>query len=216
MDAEEAGARILAERIKGEATYHAAPPGLAARVLASLPHETAAGKPASRSRWNPWAIASAFSGAFALVLAVGVYLAVPGAEERLADEVVAGHVRSMMAGHAAGVASSDTHAVKPWFAGKLDFAPPVADLTSQGFALVGGRLDYVDRRPVAALVYRHRQHSINLFVWPAAGGARERSFERQGFHLLRWTREGMNFWAVSDLNAGDLAGFKALLGSTAE
>ena len=216
MDAEEAEARTLAERIKGEAQYHAAPPGLAARVLASLPHETDAGKPASRPRWNPWAVASAFSAAFALVLGIGVYLAVPGAEDRLADEVVAGHVRSMMAGQAAGVASSDTHAVKPWFAGKLDFAPPVSDFTTQGFALVGGRLDYVDRRPVAALVYRHRQHLINLFVWPAAGGAHERSFERQGFHLMRWTRGGMHFWAVSDLNAGELARFKTLLGAPAE
>jgi anti-sigma factor RsiW len=202
----------VGERIRNEATYHAAPAHLRARILASLPRESAA--PAWR--WKPWGLASGLAAAFALVLAVGVYVAMPGADEKLAEDIVAAHVRSLMVDHAFDVASSDSHTVKPWFAGKLNFSPPVFDLTTQGFALVGGRLDYLDRRPVAALVYRHRQHLINLFVWPSAGEEPARKIGRQGFHLLGWAREGMNFWAVSDLNAEELAQFRAMLekGST--
>ena len=201
----------LRERIKGEATYHAAPPGLAARILATLPEDAPSERSRPGSRWNPWALGSALSAAFALVLGVGLFFVLPRADDRLADEVVAGHVRSLMVDHAADVASSDKHTVRPWFAGKLDFSPPVHDLTSQGFALVGGRLDYIDRRPVAALVYRHRQHLINLFVWPATGDASLRRIEGQGFHVLRWAAGGMNYWAVSDLNVDELGQFKGML-----
>ena len=200
----------VGERIRNEATYHAAPTHLRARILASLPQERAA------RRWKPWGLASGLAAAFALVLAVGVYVAMPGADERFADEIVAAHVRSLMVDHAFDVASSDSHTVKPWFAGKLDYSPPVFDLTAQGFALVGGRLDYLDRRPVAALVYRHRQHLINLFILPAARGARPRSLDHQGFHLAAWDRGGMTWWAVSDLNAQELAQFRAALEKAAE
>lgn len=220
MDIEQAEARKLGERIRKEANYYAAPPGLAARILAALPpsltQEPAVPGPRAGSRWNTWWAGSALTTAFALVLGAGVYLAVPGADERLAEEVIAGHVRSLMVDHAADVASSDRHAVKPWFAGKLDFSPPVIDLTAQGFTLVGGRLDYLDRRPVAALIYRHRQHLINLFVWPAAGDAGPRKLERQGFHLITWNRAGMTWWAVSDLNPQELAQFRTTLDKAAE
>src|SRR5947208_2645443 len=135
---EEAG-----ERIRNEATYYAAPAGLRARVLASLPREkSVAARPRTAWRW-----AGGFALAFSLLAAAGLYFASPSADERLADEIIAAHVRSMMVDHAFDVASSDTHTVKPWFAGKLDFSPPVVDLAGQGFALVGGRLDYLDRRP---------------------------------------------------------------------
>jgi anti-sigma factor RsiW len=215
MNAEEAENPALTQRLKQEAKYYAAPAGLAARVMASLPAEservTTVGAQAIPSRRNPWFLASALSGAFALMLGVGLYLGLPGPDDRLADEAIAGHVRALMVDHAADVASSDSHAVKPWFAGKLDFSPPVVDLTSQGFTLVGGRLDYLDRRPVAALVYRHRQHLINLFVWPSTAEQVTQKREKQGFRLLRWTKRGMNYWAVSDLNAGELAQFQALL-----
>lgn len=203
----------LRERIRQEANYHAAPPHLAARVLASLPGEQA--RPA-RKPWNPWSLASGLSAAFALVLAAGVYFLLPGPDEKLIDEVVAAHVRSLMVDHAFDVASSDSHTVKPWFAGKLPFAPPVFDLTTQGFPLVGGRLDYIDRRPVAALVYRHRQHLINLFILPASNGMRARTLERQGFHLAGWERAGMRWWAVSDLNPQELALFRAALEKASE
>ena len=150
------------------------------------------------------------------MLAAGLYVLAPGPDEKLVDEIVAAHVRSLMVDHAFDIASSDSHTVKPWFAGKLPFAPPVIDLTSQGFALVGGRLDYVDRRPVAALVYRHRQHLVNLFILPASSDARPRTVERQGFHLAGWERSGMKWWAVSDLNPQELAQFRAALEKAAE
>jgi len=217
MDEESAEATRLGDRIRQDAAYHKAPAGLAARVLASLPDTPAApARAPSTPWWKPWGFASGLATAFALVLAVGVYLAMPGADERLTDDIVAAHVRSLMVDHAFDVASTDSHTVKPWFAGKLDYSPPVFDLTAQGFALVGGRLDYLDRRPVAALVYKHRQHLINLFILPSARTARPHSLEQQGFHLAAWDRGGMAWWAVSDLNAQELAQFRAALEKAAE
>ncbi len=119
----------------------------------------------------------------------------------------------MVAGHLVDVESSDQHTVKPWFEGKLDFAPSVPDLTEQGFVLVGGRLDYLDDRPAAALVYRRRKHVINLFIWRSDNGADAptRVVNRQGFHLLGWTRGGLTYWAVSDLNERELNEFVRLV-----
>jgi anti-sigma factor RsiW len=194
------------ERIRKEATYYTAPPGLRARVLTSLPKEVAAAGPRA-----PWRWATGFALAFSILAASGIYFLSPSADDRLADEIIAAHVRSMMVDHAFDVASSDTHTVKPWFAGKLDFSPPVVDLAAQGFALAGGRLDYLDRRPVAALVYRHREHIINLFVSPASSEARLPTRGQQGFHLAAWERAGMRWWAVSDVNAQELAQFRAAL-----
>ena len=111
----------------------------------------------------------------------------------------------------ADVASSDQHTVKPWLSGKLDFSPPVTDLTGAGFPLVGGRVDYVDHRPVAALVYRHREHVINVFVWPdrsAAGRtAPTHSASKRGYNVVHWTDAGLAFWAISDLNAPEMKTF---------
>jgi anti-sigma factor RsiW len=119
----------------------------------------------------------------------------------------------MLLSHRFDVASSDPHTVKPWFEGKLDFAPPAKDLTGQGFPLVGGRLDYLHDRPVAAIVYQRRKHTINLFVWPSspADDAAPAKASRQGFHMLRWTSSGMTFWAISDLNEGELQEFVRLI-----
>jgi anti-sigma factor RsiW len=132
----------------------------------------------------------------------------------LTQELFAAHVRSQMRPtHRFDVASTDAHTVKPWFEGKLDFAPPVKDLADRGFPLVGGRLDYVHHRPVAALLYQRRKHSINVFVWPSAAGDETgpKSATQQGFHMIRWSASGMTFWAVSDLNEIELQEFVELL-----
>jgi anti-sigma factor RsiW len=133
----------------------------------------------------------------------------PSANDRLTRELIAGHVRSLMVSHLTDVASSDQHTVKPWFEGKLDFSPPVIDLTEQGFPLVGARLDYLDNRPVAALVYQRQQHVINLFIWPAAHDAEkgEQMVTQQGYHLLHWAQAGLSYWAVSNLNLDELQAF---------
>jgi anti-sigma factor RsiW len=130
----------------------------------------------------------------------------------IVTQVLAAHVRSLQPGHLTDVASTDQHTVKPWFDGRLDYAPPVSDEAAEGFPLLGGRLDYVNGRPVAALVYGRRLHRINLFVWPERNGSLGPAHaERDGYNVVHWTRGDMTFWAVSDLDRSDLAVFVRLL-----
>jgi mycothiol system anti-sigma-R factor len=160
--------------------------------------------------WNWLALAAAV--VFAAIIAWNVLprLQRPGNDQFLATQLIAGHVRSLMANHLSDVASSDQHTVKPWLDAKLDFAPPVVDLSSEGFPLIGGRLDYLDNRPVAALVYQRRKHFINLFVWPAAPDETRtpKTIARQGYQLLHWVNSDFNYWAVSDVSDNDLQAFK--------
>jgi anti-sigma factor RsiW len=123
----------------------------------------------------------------------------------LVNDIVSSHIRSMMANHVTDVPSSDSHTVKPWFSGKLDYSPPTKDLTEQGFPLIGGRLDYLENRPVAALVYRRNQHVINLFVWPSNTATRHKEqMSRQGYNVIHWTDSGMTYWLISELNLPEL------------
>jgi anti-sigma factor RsiW len=202
-------ARELGSGIRAHALYYAAPPALRTRIAANLPREAASG--ARMWRWGGMAAALALS--TVLGLGFGLAFLQPGADERLAREVVAAHVRSLMADHLMDIASSDQHTVKPWIDGKLDFAPPVEDLAAQGYVLAGGRLDYLDGRSVMALVYRRHAHVINLFVWPQASAAESgvRSDSGQGYNVAHFTRAGMAFWAVSDLNPEEFEAFVGLV-----
>ncbi len=150
------------------------------------------------------------------VLAASAFLFVnaPSQTLILQDEIMASHVRSMMADHLTDVLTSDQHTVKPWFNGRIDFSPPVSDLAKDGFPLVGGRVDYIGGRAVAALVYRRHGHVINLFIWPAASGA-QTTTEHDGYNMVQWSDGGLTFWAISDVASGDLAEFESFFRSAA-
>jgi anti-sigma factor RsiW len=197
-----------------DATYYRAPDGLRGRIHSALKAEA---RDDGRSRWPAWGAILASAAAAALVSwNVALMQTRAGGEERVARDVASAHVRSLLAeNHLNDVASSDQHAVKPWFQGKLDFAPVVADLTSAGYPLVGGRLDYVNGRAVPAIVYKHRLHVINVFEWPAssAGDEAPQLITRQGFSLVRWKRGGLEYWAVSDAAGADVLKLAQLLAS---
>ncbi len=183
---------------------YTAPLALRRRIEASLPQATA---PNRRAVLRGFALGSAVS-AIAATGLVAIVLRQDD-DERVLSEVVSAHLRSLQAGHLTDVISTDQHTVKPWFNGKLDVSPPVIDLTAQGFTLVGGRLDYVDARAIGAVVYRRRQHVINLFVAQTANMEHRaaRTDTIQGFNIRHWSDRGLNFWAVSDLGADELAEF---------
>ena len=192
--------------MKADSLYFKAPARLQERLRASLQSQVRA-RPV-RFPWR-WVAAAA---CVALCIGAGFHLAQitvkPSVHERLTQEVASAHIRSMQAKHIVDIEGPDRHVVKPWFNGKLDFAPSVPNLEKEGFPLVGGRLDYLNGRPVAALVYRRREHLINLFVWPADSGNESRDFQRerrQGYHLMHWSKAGMNYWLVSDLDATELS-----------
>ena len=215
----------LSGRLRRELPYHPAPDALRAAVRAriaamSMPEATQPGRtPAVVRRPSWWArlprprlwSAAPFGAGFAVAAGLAFMLVLAPAGG-LPDAVVASHIRALQPGHLMDVASTDQHTVKPWFDGRLDYAPPVKDLAADGFPLVGGRLDYLDGRPVAALVYQRRQHVIELYVWPddgrPASGPADGS--RSGYNFRRWSRDGMAFWAVSDLNAQEVADFARL------
>jgi anti-sigma factor RsiW len=209
--AREQSLRQLREAIAVAPLVHHAPDSLRTRVRSIVSVTT---RPQSRRLWP--LILAATGGAIAASALMAIVLAVWGStalhDDRLADQLLAAHVRSLQVGHLTDVASSNRHTVKPWFRGKLDFSPQVPDLADHGFPLTGGRLDYAADRPVAALVYAHRQHVINLFVWAASvDDARTlRPAGRQGFHVRAWHQDGMAYGAVSDLNPEELDEFVRL------
>jgi anti-sigma factor RsiW len=164
--------------------------------------------------WNWFSVTTTGFAAACLALLVAIAGTRPSGQQRIEQEVVSSHVRSLMANHVYDVASSDQHTVKPWFDGKLDFAPPVKDLVAQEFPLAGGRLDYIGNRAVAALVFQRHKHIINLFIWPVkdADASPTVSPPIQGYNVVRWSAHGMTFWAVSDLNETELMEFAQAFG----
>jgi anti-sigma factor RsiW len=185
---------------------YSAPTGLRSRIEGKLPAPRAA-QASRRTLLKGLSI-----GASATALAAsGVMVMVmrAGDEQRILGEVVSAHLRSLQGDHLTDVLSTDQHTVKPWFNGKLDVAPPVVDLTSLGFTLLGGRLDYVDAKPVAAIVYRRRVHVINLFCAPSPGATQRpaKMESLQGYNVRSWTENGLNLWAVSDINPEELTEF---------
>lgn len=221
--AELADARNLSHAIRNSGVYEQAPPELVTRVRAAAMREAGLGpipiKPIAPPRptafhwWRPAAIAFAAMVILSVVLWRGLPGSVPAGRQDalLAQEILDSHVRSLMADHLMDVPSTDQHTVKPWFDGKLDFSPPVIDLTQNGFELAGGRLDYIDGRPVATVVYRRRKHVINLFMWPVSATTSLRTNMRNGYNLLHWQSGGLEYWAVSDLNAQEMREFVELL-----
>jgi anti-sigma factor RsiW len=205
--------QVLSNAIKTGSLYFKAPADLRRRIQLSL--RKAAKAEAGRRMLPKWwfNIAAPMAAAAVILLALVPFLRGPSADDLLAGEVISSHVRSLMASHLADVSSSDQHTVKPWFAGKLNFSPPVEDLAKQGFPLIGGRLDYLEDRPVAALIYQRQKHFINLFIWPLGSDSdvETKTVLRQGYNLFHWTRSGMTFWAVSDLNNAELQKFVQLV-----
>jgi anti-sigma factor RsiW len=203
------------QAIRRAGTYYTAPDLVRERIAGMTRRaagSTASAATATQAPWRGWAIAASLLLSVTLSSAVSTYIATPSATALVEQDVVASHVRSLQMDHLADVASSDQHTVKPWFHGKLDYAPPVDDFAAEGFPLIGGRLDYIGRRSVAALVYRHAQHPINLFILPSrdADGAAVASVDN-GYNIVHWTKDGMTFWAISDLNAAELGEFEKLL-----
>ena len=209
--------RQMSRAVAGAGLRYTAPPALRRRIEAALPQPRVTSR---RDLLKGFAMGSAVS-ALAATGLVAVVLRGDD-EQRILSEVVSAHLRSLQAGHLTDVVSTDQHTVKPWFNGKLDVAPPVVDLTAQGFTLIGGRLDYVDTRPIGAVVYRRRSHVINLFVAQTASTERRaaKTESIQGFNIRRWSERGLNFWAVSDIAADELGDFgekfeSAMKGGTA-
>ena len=199
------------EAVRSAGTYYTAPDLTRQRIvqMARRHRDSAA---AARSAWPGWRMAASLLVAVGLTSAVTAYVATPSATSLMEQDVVASHVRSLQMDHIIDIKSSDQHTVKPWFHGKIDYAPPVEDYAAEGFPLVGGRLEYLDNRNVAALVYQHGPHPVNVFILPSnAGDSAPQADVDHGYNVLRWTKGGMAFWAVSDLDAPDMAKLAALL-----
>jgi anti-sigma factor RsiW len=194
--------------------YEAMPEAVRTRVMARLRQVEPPLAPAA-SRWWSWDWLRGPSLGFGLgaacAAAISFLILVPQRND-LVDQIIADHIRALQPGHLEDVVSTDQHTVKPWFDGRIDFSPPVRDFVAQGFPLIGGRLDYLDHRPVAVLVYQRAKHIIDLYVWPEGGAlpglASDTSI--QGYNVVHWTADGMNFWAVSDVEHSQLDDFAAL------
>jgi len=208
--------QILTSLVAEEAPRYTASPFLATRIRAMLREE----EPAPELERTPapwWSFLSlrwiySGVGTALAVVAFTLFFAAPGAFPELAQEGINDHIRSLQVNHLMDVASTDQHTVKPWFAGKLDYSPQVIDLKTQDYPLIGGRLDVLGGRNVAAIIYQRRKHYINLFVWPSdAAAIGDRATEKDGYHVISWTQNGMNYMAVSELGVKELKDFTGMI-----
>lgn len=210
-------AKMQSQALKNDQLYHQAPSSLRTRMSMMIADQVVA-KPDERKSsirstisMSWWSYGLSLASVAAFSLALSLQLGKPSADMQISEEVMSSHVRSLMEGHLADVVSTDQHTVKPWFAGRLAYSPPVNDFSSQGYPLVGGRLDYIDQRPVSALIYRHNKHIINVYVWPDMGQRGAETLSRDGFNLIKMSKSGMIFWIISDLNVAELKDFANLL-----
>jgi anti-sigma factor RsiW len=200
----------LQSSVQTRAARFNAPPPLTQRLFAALPAAQPEGIP---SWWRSLAIGATATAMALLVWNLSATFVSRGNNPVLLEEIVSAHVRSLMADHLTDLTSAERHSVKPWLSNRLDFAPPVPDFASEGFSLVGGRLDYIGGKPAAAIVYRHRQHFINVFVWPSAESTDSpiRISNHRGYNSTNFNSGGMSYWTVSDLNSHDLRKLTTLL-----
>ena len=206
--------RKLQMDIRTHASYYDPPVDLEGRVQSALATQAAKseatpGRAVRRSAsWQWLAIAASILLTFSLALNFTLFQSHRDDHDTLARNIVSSHVRSLIGTHLLDVPSSDHHTVKPWFNGKLDFSPDVEDFASQGFPLMGGRIEYIADRPVAALVYQRRRHVINVFVWPIVSTANSAGeLTQNGYNMIHWSKAGMTYWAVSDLILSELRQF---------
>lgn len=217
---ENLGAALSMLRAEAPASLAALPPTGAHPLGPVGPGALPAGSVDRRHRIPSWARMAAVLAATALLSSFATWLVLTGGDGRRANapllqhDLVTAHVRAMMTGTAVAIATSDPHTVKPWFAGRIEVAPTIRDLSADGFPLAGGRLDVIDGRRVGVAVYMRRLHTISVFVWPATSGAEEmplRTVTLRGFNAVTWSRAGVAYWAVSDLNAAELQDLARLL-----
>jgi anti-sigma factor RsiW len=202
--------RALRDAITTGAPAYRVPARLRRKIRAALQREVKATE-RNLSPWFAFAIGAAMA---ALVLAVVVFQTLRTSHgDSMVEEVIGNHVRSLLATHLVDVASSDQHTVKPWFDGKVDFAPDVRDFSTNGFPLAGGRLDYLGGKTVVALVYQRNKHPINVFIMPAtrASDSSPALSTQRGYNIFHWTHRGMEYWTISDLNETELRQFAALI-----
>jgi len=201
--------------VREQATYFRAPDQLVLNIEAIGRPELKPAKPTFNWRKLLWPT-FAFSGFAVAALVLVIFFINRGQPPSMESEVIAGYIRSLQANHLYDVVSTDKHTVKPWFQGKVNFAPEVPNLESDGFPLLGGRLDYVNRHPAAALVYRHAKHVINVFVMPGAEcSANPTPSSQDGYHIVSWSEHDLQYWAVSDMDTSTLVQFsESFIGAT--
>lgn len=201
----------LRSRLEDPDFRHCVPANLADRIRKKLALSSGLAQkiiPFPAVAWIPTAIAAA--AVFGAFLFTNMERLLPAETSLLAAEVASDHIRSLIGTHLIDVESSDEHTVKPWFAGKVDFSPPVLDFGDQGFKLVGGRLDYVRGKNVAVLVYRFKKHYVSLFMYREPNSepeSKQKSLDYQGYNLVYWNVNGLDCWAISDAEPGALLEF---------